>query len=83
MRFHLDEHVAHAIAAGLGRRGIDVTTTTDASLLLAPDEDHLAFAKRDGRVVVTNDPISCELRRSTLRTQESHFIPRANGRSAK
>jgi hypothetical protein len=56
MRFHLDEHVAHAIAAGLRRRGIDVTTTTDAVLLGAPDEDHISFAKRERRVVVTNDP---------------------------
>ncbi len=55
MRFHLDEHVAHAIALGLFRRGIDVTTTTDAGLLSAPDNDHLAFAKRERRVIVTND----------------------------
>ena len=33
IRFHLDEHVAHAIAEGLRRRGVDVTTTTDAGLL--------------------------------------------------
>ncbi len=56
MRFHRDEHVAHAIAAGLRRRGIDVTTTTDADLLSAPDEDHIAFANRERRIVVTNDP---------------------------
>lgn len=56
MRFHLDEHVAHAIAAGLRRRGIDVTTTTDAALLSAPDEDHIAFGERERRVIVTNDP---------------------------
>jgi predicted nuclease of predicted toxin-antitoxin system len=55
MRFHLDEHVAHAIADGLRRRGIDVTTTTDAQLLNAPDESHIAFAKLDRRVIVTND----------------------------
>jgi uncharacterized protein with PIN domain len=55
MRFHLDEHVAHAIAAGLRRRGIDVTTTADAGLLSAPDEDHLAFAKGERRVIVTQD----------------------------
>jgi hypothetical protein len=45
IRFHLDEHVASAIAEGLRRRGIDVTTTADAGLLDAPDEDHLAFAR--------------------------------------
>ena len=32
MRFHLDEHVPHAIAEGLRRRGIDVTTTVEAGL---------------------------------------------------
>lgn len=55
MRFHLDEHVAHAIADGLRRRSIDVTTTTDAHLLNAPDADHIDFAKAGSRVVFTND----------------------------
>lgn len=27
IRFHLDEHVAHAVADGLRRLGMDVTTT--------------------------------------------------------
>lgn len=55
MRFHLDGHVAHAIADGLRRRGIDVTTTVDADLLSASDEAHIAYAKYNGRVVVTQD----------------------------
>jgi hypothetical protein len=55
LRFHLDEHVPHAIAHGLRRRQIDVTTTTDAGLLNASDEEHLAFALREARVVFTND----------------------------
>ena len=55
MRFHLDENVDHAIARGLRRRGLDVTTSTDADLLHSPDEDQLAFAARDGRVIVTHD----------------------------
>jgi predicted nuclease of predicted toxin-antitoxin system len=55
MRFHLDEHVAHAVAEGLRRRGIDVTTSNDAGLLEAPDEEHVAFALREGRVIVTHD----------------------------
>jgi predicted nuclease of predicted toxin-antitoxin system len=55
MRFHLDEHVDPAIAHGLRLRGVDVTTTVDASLLGAPDESHLDFARREGRVVFTND----------------------------
>jgi predicted nuclease of predicted toxin-antitoxin system len=55
MRFHLDEHVDPAIAHGLRLRGIDVTTTNDANLLSAPDESHLEFARREGRVIFTND----------------------------
>jgi hypothetical protein len=55
MRFHLDEHVDPAIAHGLRRRGIDVTTTIDAGLLNAPDRSHLEFALSEGRVIFTND----------------------------
>lgn len=55
MRFHLDEHVADAIAQGLRQRGIDVTTTAEANLLDAEDEAHLAFAFSSGRIVVTQD----------------------------
>lgn len=55
LRFHLDEHVAHAVAHGLRLRQIDVTTTTDAGLLSAPDGDHLDFALKENRVVFTND----------------------------
>jgi hypothetical protein len=55
LRFHLDEHIDPAIAAGLRRRGIDVTTTADAGLSGAGDEQHLAFALAEGRVVVTKD----------------------------
>ena len=55
IRFHLDEHCPHAIAEGLRRLGIDVTTSTDAGLLRAPDRDHLAFGMSEGRVIFTQD----------------------------
>jgi len=55
IRFHLDEHVSPAVAAGLRQRGIDATTTADAGLLGADDDAHLAFALAQGRVVVTHD----------------------------
>ena len=55
MRFHLDEHVAHAIANGLRRRGINVTTTVEAGLLSAPDDEHLSFSLRERRVIYTQD----------------------------
>jgi len=55
IRFHLDEHGSHAIAAGLRRHGIDVTTATEAGLLHAPDEAHVAYALAEGRVIFTED----------------------------
>lgn len=55
MRFHLDEHVAHAIAEGLRRRGIDVTTTVEAGLRTASDISHIQYARQTGRVIFTED----------------------------
>jgi hypothetical protein len=45
IRFHLDEHCDPAIAAGLRRRGIDVTTTLEAGLNGATDEEQVAYAQ--------------------------------------
>jgi hypothetical protein len=55
MKFHLDENVDHAIARGLHRRSIDATTSTSADLVSRPDEDQLAYATRERRVLVTHD----------------------------
>lgn len=55
LAFHLDEHMDHAIARGLRSRGIEITTTTEAGLLGADDSAHLEFARREQRVIVTND----------------------------
>jgi predicted nuclease of predicted toxin-antitoxin system len=55
IRFHLDEHVAHAVADGLRRLGIDVTTSTDAGLLGSADADHIAYGLAQGRVIFTED----------------------------
>lgn len=55
MRFHLDEQVNPAIAQGLVRRGVDVTTTPGAGLLGAADEAQLAYAFHEGRIIVTHD----------------------------
>ena len=55
IRFHLDEHCDYAIARGLRRRGVDVTTAHEAGLLGAKDEDHLAFATSESRLIFTKD----------------------------
>lgn len=55
LRFHLDEHVDPAIADALRVRSIDVTTTLEAGLTSAGDEEQLAYALRESRVLLTHD----------------------------
>jgi predicted nuclease of predicted toxin-antitoxin system len=44
-----------AVAEGLRRRGIDVTTTVEAGLMGAADEEQLTYSTANGRVFVTRD----------------------------
>jgi predicted nuclease of predicted toxin-antitoxin system len=53
--FHLDEQIPPALADALRSRGIDVTTTTDVGLIGTGDGEHLAFAAKAGRVLITQD----------------------------
>ncbi len=55
IQFHLDEHIHGAIADALRRRGIDVSTTAEADLTGAADEEQLDFALSQDRVIVTHD----------------------------
>jgi predicted nuclease of predicted toxin-antitoxin system len=55
IRFHLDENCDRAIAEGLRRRGIDVSTTPEAGLLSATDEEQIALAASQNRILFTQD----------------------------
>lgn len=55
IRFHLDENSPAAIADGLRRRGIDVTTTPESGLVGASDEEQARYALAEGRVIFTQD----------------------------
>ncbi len=55
IRFHLDENVDPVIAVALRRYGVDVAITFEAGPRTAGDEAHMAFAKRENRVIVTHD----------------------------
>jgi len=55
IRFHLDENCNRAIADGLRRRGVVVTSTPEAGLLRATDEVQAAYALAEGRVIFTQD----------------------------
>jgi len=49
------EHVNPAIAAALRRRGVDVTTTTEAGLRGADDQNQIVYAWHEHRVIVMHD----------------------------
>ncbi len=55
IRFHLDEHIDPAIALGLRRYGIDVTTTNSVGLRTQSDEVQLMFIQETQRVLFTQD----------------------------
>ena len=55
VKFYTDEHSANAIAEGLRRRGVDALTTYEAGRLGASDEEQLAFAAQEERVLFTQD----------------------------
>lgn len=55
IKFHLDESVSNAIALGLRRRGIDVTTTPETGLIGASDQQQIAFALSNNRIIITHD----------------------------
>jgi hypothetical protein len=55
IRLYFDEHVPLAVFRALRRRGIDVVRAQDVGLHPAEDEEHLAYATREGRVVMTQD----------------------------
>jgi hypothetical protein len=54
--WHLDENIDPAVALGLRRRGMDVTTTPPDVPKATPDAGQLEFCRRTRRVLVTHDP---------------------------
>ena len=81
IRFHLDENVSSAIAHGLRRRDIDVTTTPESGLLSAGDDKQLDFASSEERVLVTYDTDFVRLHDRDVPHAGIASARRANGRS--
>ena len=55
IRFYTDENVSMAVAKGLRRQDVDVLTTQEANMCGASDAEHLTFAEKHGRVIITQD----------------------------
>lgn len=55
VRYYADENVDRAVARGLRRRGVDILTASESGMLGRSDEEQLAFAAAQGRVLFTQD----------------------------
>lgn len=55
IKLYTDEHVPKAVTRGLRERGVDVLTVSEAGMLGASDQEHLRFARKEGRVLFTQD----------------------------
>jgi uncharacterized protein with PIN domain len=55
VRYYTDEHVSRAIIRGLRNRGIDVLAAQEAMMFSASDDAHLSLARRENRVLFTQD----------------------------
>ncbi len=55
VKLYTDEHVPKAVEKGLRERGVDVVTTHEAGMLGADDREQLAFARKESRVLFTQD----------------------------
>jgi hypothetical protein len=52
-KLHLNEHISPSLAEQLRNHGFDVTSSQEAGLLSASDEEQLEFAASEQRAVVT------------------------------
>jgi uncharacterized protein with PIN domain len=75
IKLYMDEHVHRAVTDGLRRRGVDALTAKDAGLLETEDEQHLAFALGNGRVIFTQDAEFLRLHASGQRHSGIVYAP--------
>jgi len=54
-RFLCDENVNHRVVEALRQRGIDVTHILDLGMLSAPDDEVIARALKEDRIILTRD----------------------------
>ena len=73
--FYMDEHVHSAVTAGLRIRGVDVLTAQEAHMVGASDEEHLALAHSEGRVLFTQDADFLRLNAAGIRNSGIVYAP--------
>ena len=75
IKFYMDEHIPKAVTEGLRRRGVDVLTAQEAGMLGASDQDHLALAVKEKRVLLTRDADFLRMHATGERNHGIVFVP--------
>ncbi|NJS10088.1 MAG: DUF5615 family PIN-like protein [Microcoleus sp. CSU_2_2] len=78
IKFHLDENITIAIANGLRRRRIDITTTPEQGTIGQSDEQQLAFALSQKRVIFTQDTDFLRLHHAGLSHASIVYCPQTS-----
>jgi hypothetical protein len=55
LKFYTDSHIAKAVAEQLRAKGVDVVRCEEVGMARAKDHEHLSYATREGRAMVTQD----------------------------
>jgi predicted nuclease of predicted toxin-antitoxin system len=55
LKFYTDTHIAKAVAEQLRQRGIDAVHCEEVGMADASDPEHLEYATKEGRVMVSHD----------------------------
>lgn len=55
LKFYTDKHVPKSVSVELRKRGIDAVRCEEVGMGDASDEEHLEYAAREGRIIVTFD----------------------------
>jgi hypothetical protein len=74
VRLYVDEDaMRRSLVFGLRARNVDVVTALEAGMINRADDDHLAFAAREGRVLLSyNTGDFCRLHSEWLELHRSH-----------
>lgn len=55
LKFYTDKHIHKAVATQLRQRGVDVVRCEEVGMGDAKDHEHLEYALRENRVMITGD----------------------------
>jgi len=82
LKFYFDTHIARQVAIQLQNNGVDVVRCEDVGLAKASDTEHLEYAIKEGRVMVSVDADFLRLHAEYLTEGKHHTgIVRVNPES--